>query len=168
VPRNVYRAKDGGWVCLSASTQGMALRVLRSIGRPELVDDTRFKTNEARLANVHDLDRIIGDFIAQRTVKENVAFFEQAEVTIGPVNDIVGLMDDRHVAERALLADYPDDEMDAFPMHAVTSRLSDTPGSIRAPAPRLGEHTRDVLAQAGFTPGDIEAAIASGLAKESA
>jgi crotonobetainyl-CoA:carnitine CoA-transferase CaiB-like acyl-CoA transferase len=168
VPRNVYRAKDGGWVCLSASTQGMALRVLRSIGRPELVDDPRFRTNEARLANVHELDRIIGDFIAQRTVAENVAFFEQAEVTIGPVNDIVALMGDRHVGERALLADYPDDEMDAFPMHAITSRLSETPGSIRTPAPRLGQHTRAVLAQAGLTQDEIEAAIASGLARESA
>ncbi|MGD5596718.1 CoA transferase, partial [Xanthomonas citri pv. citri] len=46
VPRNVYRTLDGGWVCLSASTQGMAMRVLRSIGRPELCDDPRFKTNE--------------------------------------------------------------------------------------------------------------------------
>lgn len=168
VPRNVYRAQDGGWVCLSASTQGMALRVLRSIGRADLVDDPRFKTNEARLANVAELDRIIGDFIAQRTVDENVAFFEEAEVTIGPVNDIVRLMNDRHAQERALLADYPDDDMEGFPMHAITCRLSETPGAIRAAAPRLGQHTRDVLAETGLTRDEIDAAIASGLARASA
>jgi crotonobetainyl-CoA:carnitine CoA-transferase CaiB-like acyl-CoA transferase len=166
VPRNVYRTKDHGWVCLSASTQGMAERVLRSIGRADLVDDPRFRTNEARLAHVEELDRIIGDFVATRTLDENVRFFEEAEVTIGPVNDIVRFMQDRHVQERALLAEYPDEDMGSFPMHAVPARLSATPGTIRSPAPRLGQHTRDILAEAGLLPDEIDAALASGLAKE--
>lgn len=166
VPRNVYGTKDGGWVCLSASTQGMAERVLRSIGRPELVEDPRFKTNEARLVHVEELDRIIGEFIAQRTMDENVAFFEAAEVTIGPVNDIVRLMKDPHVHARALVAEYPDDHMGSFPMHAVPCRLAETPGSIRTPAPRLGQHTREVLAEAGLGSDEIEAALSSGLARE--
>lgn len=164
-PRNVYRAKDGGYVCLSASTQGMAMRVLRAIGRPELCDDPRFATNSARVQNRHELDRMIGEFVAARTVDENVAFFEEAEVTIGPVNDIERFMRDPHVRARALLADYPDEEMGLFPQHAVTARLSGTPGAIRAPAPKLGQHTRDVLRESGFSEGEIEAALASGLAR---
>ncbi len=167
-PRNVYRAKDGGYVCLSASTQGMAMRVLRAIGRPELCDDPRFATNNARVQNRHELDRIIGEFVAARTVDENVAFFEEAEVTIGPVNDIERFMRDPHVRARALLADYPDEEMGLFPQHAVTARLSGTPGAIRAPAPKLGQHTRDVLRESGFSEGEIEAALASGLARATA
>jgi crotonobetainyl-CoA:carnitine CoA-transferase CaiB-like acyl-CoA transferase len=166
VPRNVYRTSDGGWVCLSASTQGMAMRVLRSIGRLDLCDDPRFKTNEQRLLHVEELDRIIGEFIATRTVDDNVAFFEAAEVTIGPVNDIVRLMTDRHVQARALLADYPDEDMGSFPMHAVPVRLSETPGTIRTPAPRLGQHTRAILAEAGLTDDEIDAALESGVAKE--
>jgi crotonobetainyl-CoA:carnitine CoA-transferase CaiB-like acyl-CoA transferase len=166
VPRNVYRTRDGGWVCLSASTQGMAMRVLRSIGRPELCDDPKFKTNEQRLIHVVELDTIIGDFIAARTMDENVAFFEAAEVTIGPVNDTVRLMNDPHVRARGLLADYPDDDMGTFPMHAIPVRLSETPGSIRTPAPRLGQHTRDILTEAGLSRDEVEAALASGLAKE--
>ncbi|MBO0711519.1 MAG: CoA transferase [Acetobacteraceae bacterium] len=166
VPRNVYRTKDGGWVCLSASTQAMAERVLRSIGRADLVDDSRFRTNEARLAHVEELDRIIGEFVATRTLDENVLFFEEAEVTIGPVNDIVRFMQDSHVQERGLLAEYPDEDMGSFPMHAVPVRLSETPGTIRSPAPRLGEHTRDILAEAGLLPEEIDAALASGLARE--
>jgi crotonobetainyl-CoA:carnitine CoA-transferase CaiB-like acyl-CoA transferase len=166
VPRNVYRTRDGGWVCLSASTQGMAERVMRSIGRPDLVDDPRFKTNEARLVNVEELDRIIGEFVAARTLDENVRFFEEAEVTIGPVNDIVRFIQDKHVQERALLAEYPDEDMGSFPMHAVPARMSQTPGTIRTPAPRLGQHTRDILAEAGLEPDEIDAAIVSGLAKE--
>jgi crotonobetainyl-CoA:carnitine CoA-transferase CaiB-like acyl-CoA transferase len=164
-PRNVYRTKDGGWVCLSASTQGMAERVMRSVGRPDLVDDPRFKTNEARVANGLELDRIIGEFVARRTLDENVAFFEKAEVTIGPVNDIVRFMGDPHVRARALLADYPDEEMELFPMHAISSRFSGTPGAIRTPAPKLGQHTEEILSEAGLARDEIKAALASGLAR---
>jgi crotonobetainyl-CoA:carnitine CoA-transferase CaiB-like acyl-CoA transferase len=75
-------------------------------------------------------------------------------------------MQDKHVRERALLADYPDEDMGSFPMHAVPARLSETPGTIRRPAPRLGQDTRDILAEAGLGPDEIEAAFACGLAKE--
>jgi crotonobetainyl-CoA:carnitine CoA-transferase CaiB-like acyl-CoA transferase len=82
-PRNAYRCKDGKFVGLSASTQKMAERVLRSIGRPELIDDPRYRTNAERVKHAEELDAIIGAFVAERTQAENVAFFEQAEVTIG-------------------------------------------------------------------------------------
>jgi len=165
-PRNVYRAKDGGWVCMSASTQGMAERAMRVVGGPGLAEDPRFKKPEDRIANGAELDSIVSAFVAQRSVEENVKFFEQAEVTIGPVNDIARLMENEHVRARGLIANYDDPDMDQFPMHAVTSRMSGTPGSIRTSAPRLGENTREVLAQSGFSSDEIDAAIATGLAKE--
>jgi formyl-CoA transferase len=144
-PRNAYRCKDGLYVGLSASTQKMAERVFRSIGRPELADDPRYRSNAERVRHAEELDAIIGAFIAQRTQAENVAFFEQAEVTIGPIYDIAQILEDPHVIARELLADYPDADMQAFPMHHVVPRLSGTPGSIRTPAPRLGEHNRELL-----------------------
>ena len=76
-PRNVYRTSDGKWVCLSASTQAMAERLFRAIGRPELADDPRFATNAARLQNVLVLDSIIGDFIAGMTQADCVAYFRK-------------------------------------------------------------------------------------------
>ena len=79
-----------------------------------------------------------------------MAFFEQAEVTIGPIYDIRQILEDPHVLARALVADYPDPDMGAFPMHHVVPRLSGTPGSIRAPAPGLGEHNRALLAELGI------------------
>ena len=148
-PRNVYRCKDGKYVGLSASTQKMAERVLRSIGRPELVDDPRYRTNAARVQHAEELDAFIGAFVAQRAQAENVVFFEQAEVTIGPIYDIAQILEDPHVIERELLADYPDADMGAFPMHHVVPRLSATPGSIRTPAPKLGEHNRELLSGLG-------------------
>src|SRR4051812_30325677 len=144
-PRNVYRCKDGRFVALSASTQKMAERTFRAIGRSDLIADPRYRSNAERVERAAELDAIIGAFIAERTQAENVAFFEQAEVTIGPIYDTAQILEDRHVIERELLADYPDDEMGAFPMQHVVPRLLGTPGSIRAPAPKLGEHNRELL-----------------------
>ena len=148
-PRNAYRCKDGKFVGLSASTQKMAERTFRAIGRPDLVDDPRYRTNADRVKHADELDAIIGAFIAQRTQAENVAFFEQAEVTIGPIYDITQILEDPHVIERELIADYPDPDMGALPMHHVVPRLSGTPGSIRTPAPHLGEHNRALLREVG-------------------
>ena len=162
-PRNAYRCKDGRYVCLSASTQKMAERVFRSIGRPELVDNPRYRTNADRVRHAEELDAIIAPFIAERTQAENVRFFEEAEVTIGPIYDISQIVEDPHVVERELVADYPDTDMDALPMHHVVPRLSRTPGSIRTPAPRLGEHNRALLSELGIEGAAYDALAAKGV-----
>ncbi|HEX4944274.1 MAG TPA: CoA transferase [Usitatibacteraceae bacterium] len=166
-PRNAYRCKDGLYVGLSASTQKMAERVFRSIGRGDLVDDPRYRTNADRVKNAADLDAIIGAFIAQRSQAENVAFFEKAEVTIGPIYDIAQIVQDPHVLARELVADYPDPDMGAYPMHHVVPRMTGTPGSIRAPAPALGEHNRALLAEAGISEDEYARLLAEGVACES-
>jgi len=165
-PRNAYRCKDGLYVGLSASTQKMAERVLRSIGRAELVDDPRFRTNADRVANAEALDAIIGAFIAERTQADNVAFFEKADVTIGPIYDIRQILEDPHFLEREVLADYPDPEMGDFPMHSVVPRLGETPGSIRTPAPHLGEHNRALLATVGVDAARYARLLADGVVCE--
>jgi crotonobetainyl-CoA:carnitine CoA-transferase CaiB-like acyl-CoA transferase len=148
-PRNAYRCKDGKYVGLSASIQKMAERVFRAVGRPDLVDNPRYRTNADRVQHAEELDAIIGAFVAQRTQAENVEYFEKAEVTIGPIYDISQIVEDPHVIAREILADYPDAEIGAFPMHHVVPRLTGTPGSIRTPAPRIGEHNRALLAEIG-------------------
>ncbi|MFG1264613.1 MULTISPECIES: CaiB/BaiF CoA transferase family protein [Xanthobacter] len=155
-PRNAYRCSDGGYVSLSGSTQKMTERLFRAIGRPELVGDPRFRTNADRLQHAAELDSIIGAFIGARTQEENVAFFEQAEVTIGPIYDTPQIMTDPHVTERELLTDYPDAEMGLLPMHHVVPRLDQTPGSIRLAAPRLGQHNRELLDEIGMSPEDYQ------------
>ena len=165
-PRNAYRTRDGHWVCLSASIQKMAERLFRAIGRPELIADPRYATNAGRVLHAEELDAIIGAFIAERTQAENVAYFEREEVTIGPIYDIAQIVEDPHVLERELIADYPDPDMGAFPMHHVVPRFSGTPGAIRAPAPKLGEHNRDLLAEVGVDEAAYAKLLASGVACE--
>jgi formyl-CoA transferase len=165
-PRNVYRCQDGHYVCLSSSTQKMAERLFHAIGRPDLVEDPRYRTNAERVKHAEELDAIIGAFIAGRTQAENVAFFDRAEVTIGPIYDISQIIEDPHVLERELVADYPDPDMGAFPMHHVVPRLSGTPASIRTPAPRLGEHNRALLSEIGVDDAGYQQLLANGIACE--
>jgi len=165
-PRNAYRTQDGCWVCLSASIQKMAERLFRAIGRPELIEDPRYATNAGRVRHAEELDAIIGAFIAERTQAENVAYFEREEVTIGPIYDIAQIVEDPHVLERELIADYPDPDMGAFPMHHVVPRLSGTPGAIRTPAPKLGEHNRALLAEVGVDEAAYAKLLAAGIACE--
>jgi len=165
-PRNAYLTKDGRYVALSASTQKMAERVMSSIGRPELVDDPRFRTNADRVRNAEALDAIIGEFIGQRTQAENVAFFEQAEVTIGPIYDITQIVEDPHFIDREVIADYPDPDMGTFPMHHVVPRLQGTPGTIRTQAPKLGEHNREILREAGIDEARYAELVRAGVVYE--
>lgn len=165
-PRNVYRCRDGKYVSLSGSTQGMAARILAAIGQPELIRDPRFRTNADRLKNVEALDAIIGAFILEHDQTELVTLFESAEVTVGPICDIDQIMRDPHVIEREILADYPDEDLGRLPMNHVVARLSRTPGSIRQPAPALGQDNRDLLAGIGVDDQAYQALVGAGVAVE--
>jgi crotonobetainyl-CoA:carnitine CoA-transferase CaiB-like acyl-CoA transferase len=165
-PRNAYRTRDGRYVALSASTQKMAERTFAAIGRPDLIDDPRYRTNAQRVKHAEELDAIIGAFIARKTQAENVAFFEQAEVTIGPIYDISQIVEDPHFIAREVIADYPDADMEWFPMHHVVPRLEGTPGSIRSPAPGLGQHNRELLAEVGVDECGYRELLESGVVYE--
>ena len=165
-PRNAYRCRDGKFVSLSGSTQSMAERIFNAIGRPDLILDPRFRTNADRLNNVAALDEVIGGFIAGFDQSELVALMEKAEVTVGPIYDIGQIMVDPHVVEREILADYPDAEIGSLPMHHVVPRMSETPGSIRYPAPRLGEHNRALLGELGISDAEYRRLVDARVAIE--
>jgi formyl-CoA transferase len=150
-PRNVYATKDGGWVAISASTQAMTERLFAAIGRADLNADPRFRSNAERIKRRGEVDAIVGGFIGERTLAENIAFFEEAGVTAGPVYDIAQFLDDPHVQARGSVVDAPDDEMGETPMHAPVPRLSRTPGVLRTPAPALGQHNDEVYARIGYS-----------------
>ena len=155
-PRNVFRTKDGRYIAISASIQAMAERLLRTIGREDMIADPRFANNTARVANAAECEAPIAAFIAARDSAEVLAIFEKAEITAAPVYDIDQLIDDPHVAEREILVELPDADLGHVAMHAVVPRLAATPGAIRTPAPRLGEHTDEVLRMLGRSEAEIE------------
>ena len=165
-PRNVYATKDGRFIAISASIQAMAERVFRAIGRPEMIDDPRFRTNTDRVRNIDACDGAVAAFIADRTLDENMAIFEAAEVTATPVYEIDQLVADEHVQARGVIVEAPDDEAGSVLMHNVIPRLSGTPGKLRHPAPTLGQHTREVLGAIGYSAERLAALSADGVIKE--
>ena len=144
-PRNVYACSDGGFVALSGSMQSMAMRLFETIGRPELKDDARFATNDGRVANREALDELIGAFIGARSTEENLALFEAAGVTVGPVCSVADLLDHPYTRGRGVIVEVEDRDVGSLPMHAVVPRLSASPGGFRRPAPAVGEHTAQIL-----------------------
>lgn len=160
-PRNVYECSDGKFVALSASMQSMAEKLFQTMGRPELITDPRYATNTDRVRNDLELDAIVADFMRERTQEENLAIFDAAGVTVGPVCDASDLGSHNYIQGREALVELPDDEMGQLPMHNVTPRLSETPGAIRTPAPKLGEHTAEILSELGI-PSDKQAQLKAG------
>lgn len=146
-PRNAYQTKDGGWVGLSSSTQGVFVKLMKSLGRPELVDDPRFRTNSDRIRHLDEIDGIVRDYIAGITLAQALEQFDRDGVTIGPIMDVAGLDEDRYIAEREALIEVPDDEMPDgwLPMHGEIPRMSRTPGILRNAAPRLGQDNDALL-----------------------
>lgn len=165
-PRNVYGTSDGRFIAISASIQAMAERLFRAIGRADMIDDPRFRTNTDRVRNIDACDGVVEDFIAARTLEENMRIFQQAEVTATPVYDIDQLMDDPHVGARGVLVEAPDAEAGSVVMHNVIPRLADTPGALRSAAPVLGQHTAALLAGIGVDAERRAALAAAGIIKE--
>ena len=146
-PRNAYRTRDGGWVALSTSTQAVFVRLMRSIGRPDLAEDSRFRSNPDRLRHIEELDAVVADAVGALSMAEALRKFDADGVTIGPIMDARDLDADAYVAEREALIEVPDADMPGgwLPMHGAVPRLSATPGILRNAAPRLGEHSAAIL-----------------------
>lgn len=162
-PRNVFKTRDGRWISVSGSMQSMAERLYTTIGRADMIADPRFATNSARLANTDEAEQPIRDFIAAKDFDECLALFEKAEVTAAPVYDIDQFVDDVHVREREVVIEVPDDEVGQVTMHNILPRLSATPGVLRTPAPKLGQHTAEILARVGVGAADLKNLTSQGI-----
>ena len=110
-----------------------------------------------------ELDAIVGSFIGKMTLAENMAFFDKEEVTVGPIYDIAQFVQDPHVIAREIVVDLPDDEMGTLPMHNVVPKMSGTPGAIRTPAPKLGQHNAEILSGLGLGEAELQSLATDGV-----
>jgi crotonobetainyl-CoA:carnitine CoA-transferase CaiB-like acyl-CoA transferase len=161
-PRNVYATKDGKWLAMSGSMQSMAERIFRTIGRPDMVDDPKYKTNGDRVKNRKEVDEIVGGWIGARSLDDCMEIFERESVTVAPVYDIEQIVHDPHFQEREIIVDLPDAEMGTVPMHNIVPRLSGTPGGFKRKAPDLGEHNGEILGALGYSDEEIDNLAARG------
>ena len=155
-PRNMYRAADGSWVAVSASATSIAERVLRLVGRPDLVEQPWFASGSGRAEHVEEIDAAVAPWIAERSRAEVLAAFEAAEAAIAPVYDAREILGDPQLAARGSIVTVGDAELGPIKMTNVVSRLSETPGEIRTTGGRRGADTATVLAKLGVDAAELE------------
>ncbi|GIE36953.1 CoA transferase [Actinoplanes italicus] len=149
-PRNTYRTADGRWLAISTSAQAIAERVMRLVGRPELIDEPWFATGVGRAAHADVLDEAVGGWIAARDAKTVTDEFEKAQAAIGPVYDIADVFADPQFIARDSITTAHDPTLGPVRMPGPLYRLSQTPGSIRWTGRPHGADTDDVLADLGY------------------
>jgi crotonobetainyl-CoA:carnitine CoA-transferase CaiB-like acyl-CoA transferase len=161
-PRNTYRTADGTWVAVSTSAQSIAERVMRLVGRPDLIDEPWFATGADRARHADVLDAAVGTWIAERSRTEVLAAFEKAEAAVAPVQDVRDVMTDPQYQALDTVTTVDDPELGPLRMQNVLFRLSGTPGAIRWAGRPHGADTEEVLTELGVTPAEREALRAEG------
>ncbi|MCV7384378.1 CaiB/BaiF CoA transferase family protein [Mycolicibacter longobardus] len=163
-PRNTYRTADGRWLAMSGSSPALALRVFRAIGRADLVDDADFSDPQRRLARAAEVDRVVADWVAGRTLAEAMAVLEAEQVAAAAVYDITDLVADEQLAHREVFVKVGDAELGAMTVQAPVPRFSAATGRVEHLGPRLGEHNTDVYRELlDLTPSDIDDLHARGV-----
>ncbi|MFG2473252.1 CaiB/BaiF CoA transferase family protein [Streptomyces fagopyri] len=161
-PRNTYRTADGSWVAVSTSAQSIAERVMRLVGRPDLIDEPWFATGADRALHTDVLDEAVGAWIARRDRAEVLEAFEKAEAAVAPIQDVADVMEDAQYEALNTITTVADPELGPLRMQNVLFRLSSTPGAVRWAGRPHGADTDAVLTELGLSGNEITALRSEG------
>jgi len=162
VPYRAYRTADG-WVFVAVWVDRLWRPFCDAIGRPELAEDPRFAGRADRIAHRGGLDAILEKVFTTRSAAEWIEILERADVLCAPVNDYADFARDPQVQASGMLVEQDHPRAGRFKTIATPVKLSETPGRIRTGAPALGEHTREILAEAGLAATEIDALADAGV-----
>ena len=162
-PRNVYRTADDRWVAVSSSATSIAERVMRLVGRADLVDQPWFATGSGRAAHVEEIDTAVAAWIGVRTRDEVIEAFEAAEAAAAPIYDAADILADPHFAARGTIASVDDADVGTLRLPSLLARMSETPGEIRWSGRDHGADTAEVLGEIGIDAKRLERLRAEGV-----
>ncbi|MFL6572608.1 MAG: CaiB/BaiF CoA transferase family protein [Burkholderiales bacterium] len=162
-PYQAFRAADG-WLTIGGANQANWERLVRVLGAPEWLTDPRFKTNADRMSNLEALVAGMQTRLKTRSVGEWVERLEAEGVPCGPINSVADMAADPQALARAMVVELDHPRAGATRALGLPIKLSASPGKVTRPAPLLGQHTREVLAEFGFSSGEIEVLVRSGAA----
>lgn len=143
-PSNVYRTADGEDILIAANQDTVFSRLAAVMGRDGLASDDRFATHDARGRNQELLDQVIDAWTSNEAVDALLGRLREAGVPAGKIYRAKDMLDDPHYRAREAIVEVDHPVLGPFPMQNVVPRLSETPGSVRAVGPELGEHNAEV------------------------
>ena len=154
-----------GYLTIGGATQSNWERLCRAVGRAELLSDPRFAANADRMANRAALERTLSETFMTRTTAHWLGVLDRAGVPCGPINDMSQVYADPQVIARDMVVDIDHPTAGAIRNVGIPVKFSETPGTVRRPPPRLGEHTHEVLVEFGYTADEIAALERGGIVK---
>jgi crotonobetainyl-CoA:carnitine CoA-transferase CaiB-like acyl-CoA transferase len=146
-PRNAYRTSDGRWLAISSASPTIAVRVYRAIDRPDLAEDPDYVDPVRRQGRAAEVDRLVADWIRERTLDEAMKVFEAAEVTAAPIYDAELLLADEHLRARGFFVEVDDPDFGPTTVQAPAAQLTETPGRIDHLGRALGADNEAVLGE---------------------
>jgi len=161
-PYQAFEASDG-WINIGGANQANWERICEVLGHPEWRGDARFATNSDRMAHLDELVALMNAVVRQRTRAEWQAGFDAAGVPAGPVHTIGEALSHPQTRARGMVVELQHPQ--AGTTHAIGCPIhfSATPTQTDAPAPLLGQHTREVLRGFGLTDAEIDALVDEGV-----
>ena len=149
-PSNLYPCRDGAYVLIAGNADALFRRLMSAIGRDDLRDDPALAKNDGRAAQMARIDNAIAAWTSKFTQEEVLERMEKAEVPAGRIYTAADIAADPHYAARGMIQEVLAGDGEPLKVPGVIPKLSATPGAIRTPAPKLGEHTEQVLLSIGF------------------
>lgn len=160
-PYQAFRTRDG-WITIGAANQNSWLKLVELLDAPGLASDPRFAEPAARMENRDALVDALSVYFAADTTETWMERLEAAGMPGGPVLDIAQMTKDPQTIARGMVQDIGTSTGGAMRVLGHPVKYSDDPAVIRRPAPALGQHTREVLLEAGYAEAEIEELAASG------
>lgn len=149
-PSNAYRCGDGAYVLIGGNGDGIFKRLMRAIGRADLADDPGLARNDGRVARVAEIDAAIEAWTQQRPIADVLSALDAAAVPAGRIYTVADIAADPQYQARDMILQTQDADGRPLKVPGIVPKLSDTPGRLRTPAPRLGEHGAQVLGAGGW------------------
>jgi len=161
-PYQAFRTSDG-WINIGGANQANWERIAEVLGHPEWRDDPRFATNAARMQNIDVLAALMEVVLVARSKDEWIAAFDASGVPVGPVHSLGEALTHPQALARGMVVDITHPEAGATRSLGCPVHFSATPARVDRPAPLLGEHTRGVLRESGYSDAEVDALAAEGV-----
>jgi crotonobetainyl-CoA:carnitine CoA-transferase CaiB-like acyl-CoA transferase len=160
--RRPYPTKDG-YISVIAHSNAQWGKLFEAMGTPELIDDPRFESVQARSRNIDAVYATLTEGMKLRTTDEWLAELRPADIPCGKANSLDDLFTDPYLIETDYFGSYDHPVEGNVVVPAIPARFSRSPPNVHRPWPQLGEHSREILVEAGCSEAEIEAITGSGV-----